>query len=49
MESFGAEDTQKKSEQPLVIRHHDERALRLRDVNASVLFVDVCIDSTNIL
>ncbi|XP_073330742.1 sperm-associated antigen 17 [Pagrus major] len=29
---FGAEETQKTSEQPLVIRHHDERALRLRDV-----------------
>ncbi|XP_027134086.1 sperm-associated antigen 17 isoform X1 [Larimichthys crocea] len=33
-ETFGAEETQKKSEQPLVIRHHDERALRLRDVHA---------------
>ncbi|TMS02420.1 Sperm-associated antigen 17 [Larimichthys crocea] len=36
-ETFGAEETQKKSEQPLVIRHHDERALRLRDVHANVV------------
>ncbi|XP_045921356.1 sperm-associated antigen 17 isoform X4 [Micropterus dolomieu] len=33
-ETFGAEETQKKSEHPLVIRHHDERALRLRDISA---------------
>ncbi|XP_054862915.1 sperm-associated antigen 17 [Amphiprion ocellaris] len=32
VEKFGARKTQKKSEQPLVIRHHDERALRLRDI-----------------
>ncbi|KAE8279015.1 Sperm-associated antigen 17 Projection protein PF6-like protein [Larimichthys crocea] len=37
-ETFGAEETQKKSEQPLVIRHHDERALRLRDVHAVEVF-----------
>lgn len=36
---FGAEETQKKSEQPLVIRHHNERALRLRDINASRFFL----------
>ncbi|XP_050932117.1 sperm-associated antigen 17 isoform X1 [Lates calcarifer] len=33
-EKFGAEETQKKSKHPLVIRHHDERALRLRDISA---------------
>uniref|UniRef100_A0A3Q1HUT0 Sperm-associated antigen 17-like n=1 Tax=Acanthochromis polyacanthus TaxID=80966 RepID=A0A3Q1HUT0_9TELE len=33
VEKFGARKTQKKSEQSLVIRHHDERALRLRDIN----------------
>nr|XP_046236431.1 sperm-associated antigen 17 isoform X2 [Scatophagus argus] len=35
VETFGAEETQKKSEQPLVIRHHNERALRLRDINVA--------------
>ncbi|XP_071333844.1 sperm-associated antigen 17 isoform X2 [Trachinotus anak] len=35
VEKFGAEETQKKSAHPLVIRHHDERALRLRDINAA--------------
>ncbi|KAM7366160.1 hypothetical protein PAMP_015625 [Pampus punctatissimus] len=34
VEKFGAEKTQKKPEHPLVIRHHDERALRLRNVTA---------------
>ncbi|XP_054457183.1 LOW QUALITY PROTEIN: sperm-associated antigen 17 [Anoplopoma fimbria] len=33
-EKFGAEETQNKSEQPLVIRHHNEIALRLRDISA---------------
>ncbi|XP_069374874.1 sperm-associated antigen 17 isoform X3 [Paralichthys olivaceus] len=33
VEKFGAEETQKKSDHPLVIRHHDERALRLRDIS----------------
>ncbi|XP_034425328.1 sperm-associated antigen 17 isoform X1 [Hippoglossus hippoglossus] len=33
VEKFGAEETKKKSDDPLVIRHHDERALRLRDIN----------------
>ncbi|XP_049923564.1 sperm-associated antigen 17 isoform X3 [Epinephelus moara] len=33
-EEFGAEEEErKKSEHPLVIRHHDERALRLRDIS----------------
>ncbi|XP_047456717.1 sperm-associated antigen 17 isoform X2 [Mugil cephalus] len=32
VEKFGAVEAQKKSEQ-LVIRHHDQRALRLRDIN----------------
>ncbi|MED6233077.1 hypothetical protein ATANTOWER_006589, partial [Ataeniobius toweri] len=31
-EKFGTEHAQKKPEQPLVIRHHDERALRLLDI-----------------
>lgn len=35
VEKFGAEEMQKKSEHPLVIRCHDEMALRLRDINAS--------------
>ncbi|XP_044196890.1 sperm-associated antigen 17 isoform X3 [Thunnus albacares] len=34
VEKFGAEETQKRPEHPLVIRHHDERALRLRDISA---------------
>ncbi|XP_031140996.1 sperm-associated antigen 17 isoform X4 [Sander lucioperca] len=34
VEKFGAEEMQKKSEHPLVIRCHDEMALRLRDINA---------------
>ncbi|XP_061620123.1 sperm-associated antigen 17 isoform X3 [Phyllopteryx taeniolatus] len=29
MEQFDAEETPKRSEQPVIIRHHDERALRL--------------------
>nr|XP_033507561.1 sperm-associated antigen 17 isoform X6 [Epinephelus lanceolatus] len=34
LEEFGAEEEErKKSEHPLVIRHHDERALRLRDIS----------------
>ncbi|XP_053272684.1 sperm-associated antigen 17 [Pleuronectes platessa] len=33
-ETFGAEEDKKKSDDPLVIRHHDERALRLRDISA---------------
>ncbi|XP_042368348.1 sperm-associated antigen 17 [Plectropomus leopardus] len=33
VEKFGAEETQKKFKHPLVIRHHDERALRLRDTS----------------
>ncbi|XP_031706794.1 sperm-associated antigen 17 isoform X2 [Anarrhichthys ocellatus] len=33
-EKFGVEETQMKSEHPLVIRHHDEMAMRLRDINA---------------
>ncbi|XP_008296225.1 sperm-associated antigen 17 [Stegastes partitus] len=33
LEKFGPGETQKKSDEPLVIRHHDERALRLRDVS----------------
>ncbi|KAM8746844.1 sperm-associated antigen 17 [Acanthopagrus schlegelii] len=32
---FGAGENQRKSEQPLVIRHHDERTLRLRDVTTA--------------
>ncbi|XP_068569604.1 sperm-associated antigen 17 isoform X3 [Cebidichthys violaceus] len=32
-ERFGVEETQKKSEHPLVIRHHDEMAMRLRDIS----------------
>ncbi|XP_068444068.1 sperm-associated antigen 17 isoform X2 [Clinocottus analis] len=32
-EKFGVDETQKKSEHPLVIRHHDERAMRLRDIS----------------
>ncbi|XP_041842655.1 sperm-associated antigen 17 isoform X2 [Melanotaenia boesemani] len=35
MEKFGAVETQKKSEKPLVIRHHDERTLRLRDITVA--------------
>ncbi|XP_051284825.1 sperm-associated antigen 17 isoform X4 [Dicentrarchus labrax] len=35
LETFGTEETRKKSEHPLVIRHHDERALRLRDIRAA--------------
>ncbi|XP_040887756.1 sperm-associated antigen 17 [Toxotes jaculatrix] len=31
---FGAQETQKKLDHPLVIRHHDERALRMRDISA---------------
>ncbi|KAM9335587.1 sperm-associated antigen 17 [Symphorus nematophorus] len=38
VETFGAKKTGKKSEQPLVIRHHDERALRLRDISAAQCF-----------
>ncbi|KAM7377443.1 hypothetical protein PAMA_013973 [Pampus argenteus] len=34
VEKFGAEKTQKKPEHPLVIKHHDERALRLRNITA---------------
>ncbi|XP_056225932.1 sperm-associated antigen 17 isoform X2 [Seriola aureovittata] len=34
VEKFEAEETQKKSQHPLVIRHHNERALRLRDISA---------------
>ncbi|XP_029311120.1 sperm-associated antigen 17-like isoform X2 [Cottoperca gobio] len=34
VQKFGAEETQKKCEHPQVIRHHNERALRLREVNA---------------
>ncbi|XP_039458948.1 sperm-associated antigen 17 isoform X2 [Oreochromis aureus] len=30
---FGARETDKKTEQPLVIRHHDERAQRFRDIS----------------
>ncbi|XP_030578529.1 sperm-associated antigen 17 [Archocentrus centrarchus] len=30
--TFGARETEKKQEQSLVIRHHDERALRFRDI-----------------
>ncbi|CAB1452349.1 unnamed protein product [Pleuronectes platessa] len=33
-ETFGAEEDKKKSDDPLVIRYHDERALRLRDISA---------------
>ncbi|KAM6894209.1 sperm-associated antigen 17 [Lycodopsis pacificus] len=33
-EKFGVEQTQMKSEHPLVIRHHDEMAMRLRNINA---------------
>ncbi|XP_059211469.1 sperm-associated antigen 17 isoform X3 [Centropristis striata] len=33
LENFGAEEMQKKSEHPLVIRHHNERALRLMDTS----------------
>ncbi|XP_020567276.1 sperm-associated antigen 17 isoform X2 [Oryzias latipes] len=33
MEEFGGEEAQKKTGQPLVIKHLDERALRLRDVS----------------
>ncbi|XP_044039721.1 sperm-associated antigen 17 isoform X2 [Siniperca chuatsi] len=33
--TFGAEEIQKKSEHPLVIRHHNERAQRLRDISAA--------------
>ncbi|XP_065806901.1 sperm-associated antigen 17 [Labrus bergylta] len=31
---FGSDESLNKFEHPLVIRHHDERALRLRDINA---------------
>ncbi|XP_037613814.1 sperm-associated antigen 17 isoform X2 [Sebastes umbrosus] len=34
VEKFGAEEMQKKSEHPLVIRRHNEMALRLRDISA---------------
>nr|XP_040038029.1 sperm-associated antigen 17 isoform X5 [Gasterosteus aculeatus aculeatus] len=34
VEQFGIEGTQKKSEHPLVIRHHDKMAMRLRDIRA---------------
>ncbi|XP_041635673.1 sperm-associated antigen 17 [Cheilinus undulatus] len=34
LEKFGTEEPPNKTEHPLVIRHHDERALRLRDINA---------------
>ncbi|KAM8900354.1 sperm-associated antigen 17 isoform 2-T3 [Spinachia spinachia] len=33
-EQFGIEGTQKKSQYPLVIRHHDKMAMRLRDIGA---------------
>ncbi|XP_029382247.1 sperm-associated antigen 17 [Echeneis naucrates] len=34
IEEFGVEETQKRSEHPLVIRYHDTMALRLRDISA---------------
>ncbi|XP_034757010.1 sperm-associated antigen 17 isoform X3 [Etheostoma cragini] len=34
VEKFGAEEKQKKSEHPLIIRCHDTMALRLRDISA---------------
>lgn len=34
-EMFEAEKAQKKSQQPLIIRHHDEAARRFRGANAS--------------
>lgn len=36
---FGARETDRKTEQPLVIRHHDERAQRLRDISVSNFIV----------
>ncbi|XP_067379815.1 sperm-associated antigen 17 [Channa argus] len=33
VQKFGAQVTRKKLEHPLVIRHHDERAVRLKDVS----------------
>ncbi|CAK6967972.1 LOW QUALITY PROTEIN: sperm-associated antigen 17 [Scomber scombrus] len=38
VEKFGAEEPQRRPENPLVIRHHDGRALRLRDVSAVLGF-----------
>lgn len=43
---FGARDTEKKPEHPVVIRHHDERALRLRDTAVSLFFSPSYIKST---
>ncbi|XP_060922240.1 sperm-associated antigen 17 isoform X2 [Limanda limanda] len=41
---FGAEEAEKKSDDPLVIRHHDERALRLRDIRASKSFDPAAVE-----
>ncbi|XP_035479938.2 sperm-associated antigen 17 isoform X2 [Scophthalmus maximus] len=46
VEKFGAEETRKKSDHPLVVRHNDERALRLRDISAVQGFDPVEVELT---
>ncbi|KAG7496175.1 hypothetical protein JOB18_013507 [Solea senegalensis] len=46
VDRFGAEETQRNADLPLVIRHHDERALRLRDVSAVQGFDPTQVESS---
>lgn len=51
VQKFGAEMTQRKWEHPLVIRHHDERAVRLKNISVSRLFFrsDNCLPKEKII